>query len=473
MPDPIAIDDILSADADLPFVIDIAGLLLANDSDPDGDPLSLSGFVQPSNGTLVDNGDGTLTYTPNAGFIGVDTFTYTVDDGNGGTDNAIVTLEVGLPADVRSDDFSGASLDSDWVLQGPTGSAGVALAGSESYLELAVGAGNNQPWQTNTSTRVMQAATNEDFGIEARFLSTPSQKYQMQGFLVEQDADNWLRFDTYSNGSKQFVFAAATIGGSSSTTISMQVPIGASPYMRVDRSGDLWTFEYSTDGQTWTTAGSFTQALNVSSVGLFAGNSSSAPGFTAQVDYFFNSAAPISPEDPALSPPVAVDDAASVVVGTPLVLDVDNDLLGNDSDPNGDPLNLTGFTQPSNGTVVDNGDGTLTYTPNAGFTGEDSFTYTVSDGNSSSDATVVLTVADPLAPPVAVDDAASVGLDTPLVLNVANDILANDSDPNGDPLSLDGFTQPSNGTVVDNGDGTLTYTPNAGFIGRRHIHLYG
>ena len=51
------------------------------------------------------------------------------------------------------------------------------------------------------------------------------------------------------------------------------------------------------------------------------------------------------------------------------------------------------------------------------------------------------------------------------MLNVAADLLANDSDPNGDPLSLDGFTQPANGTLVDNGDGTLTYTPNAGFTG--------
>ena len=466
---PVAVDDAASADLDTPLVINVASDLLANDTDPNGDPLSLAGFTQPANGTVVDNGDGTLTYTPNTGYLGADSFTYSVSDGTStdtGTVNLTVTDPSALPGDIFSDDFSGASLDTDWTLQGPTGTAGVVVAGPEAYLELTVGAGNNQPWQSNTSTRVMQTATNEDFGLEAKFLSTPTQKYQLQGFLVEQDANNWLRFDTYSSGSKQFVFAAVTLGGSSTPQFNVEVAAGAASYLRVDRTGDLWTLDYSSDGQTWITAGSFTQALTVDSVGVFAGNTGGAPGFTAQVDYFFNSAAPISPEDGAIGQtPVAGDDTAAADLDTPLVINVASDLLANDSDPNGDPLSLAGFTQPANGTLVDNGDGTLTYTPNTGYLGADSFGYTVTDGTNTDTATVDVTVNNPFAPPVAVDDAASADLDTPLVINVASDLLANDTDPNGDPLSLAGFTQPANGTVVDNGDGTLTYTPNTGYLG--------
>ncbi|MCK5114827.1 MAG: tandem-95 repeat protein, partial [Phycisphaerae bacterium] len=68
--------------------------LLANDTDQDGDSLSISGFTQADNGSVADNGDGTFTYTPNANFNGDDSFTYTVDDGNGGTDTATINVTV-------------------------------------------------------------------------------------------------------------------------------------------------------------------------------------------------------------------------------------------------------------------------------------------------------------------------------------------------------------------------------------------
>ncbi|HEX9859108.1 MAG TPA: cadherin-like domain-containing protein, partial [Paracoccaceae bacterium] len=75
-----------------------------------------------------------------------------------------------------------------------------------------------------------------------------------------------------------------------------------------------------------------------------------------------------------------------------LTIDVASDLLGNDSDANGDALSLAGFTQPGNGVLADNGDGTLSYTPAAGFEGTDSFSYTVTDGSLSDTATVSVTV---------------------------------------------------------------------------------
>jgi hypothetical protein len=90
--------------------------------------------------------------------------------------------------------------------------------------------------------------------------------------------------------------------------------------------------------------------------------------------------------------PVAVDDSASTVEGTAVTVAV----LKNDSDPDSDVLTVSGADSSSNGTVAINGDNTVTYTPDDGFKGIDSFGYTISDGNGgSATASVTVTVKDP------------------------------------------------------------------------------
>ncbi len=97
----------------------------------------------------------------------------------------------------------------------------------------------------------------------------------------------------------------------------------------------------------------------------------------------------------ANNPPDAVDDSATTDMDTPVTIDV----LANDTDPDvGDILSVTSLGTPGAGAVVDHGDGTVTYTPDVGATGPDSFTYTISDGNGGEDtATVHVTVTDPSA----------------------------------------------------------------------------
>ncbi len=390
---PVAADDAATTATGTSLVLSIADLL-ANDSDADGDTLSLTGFTQPAGGTLTDNGNGTLTYTPNAGFVGSDSFTYTVSDG---TDTATATVSLNVVPDsgIRSDDFDGGALDTMWSLEGPAGTATVAASGGDAFLALAVPQGDFNAWHDNRAARLMQDAPDGDFQIEAKFLSEPTQAYQNQGLLIEQDADNWLRFDVYHDGNSLHIFGARTVNGTSQPMFNQTITTGDADYLRLTRSGDGWTFEYSADGLTWTTAGSYTQSLAVSSVGVLAGstaNPGAGPAYTAQVDYFFNTAAPIVPEDGQTSPPVAQDDTAATAAGTALVLDIAADLMANDSDADGDTLAFVGVTQPANGTLTDNGNGTLTYTPNAGFEGTDSFTYTISDGTSTDTATVTLSV---------------------------------------------------------------------------------
>ena len=89
--------------------------------------------------------------------------------------------------------------------------------------------------------------------------------------------------------------------------------------------------------------------------------------------------------------PIAQDDNATTTLNTPVIINV----LSNDSDPDGDALAVNGVTQPTNGNAAINPDKTLTYTPAAGLTGMDSFTYTISDGQQgTATATVRITISD-------------------------------------------------------------------------------
>ena len=160
---------------------------------------------------------------------------------------------------------------------------------------------------------------------------------------------------------------------------------------------------------------------------------------------------------PVNDAPVAVDDVASTSENTPVTIAV----LGNDTDVDGDTLSVQGTPAAANGTVVVNANGTITYTPNAGFNGTDTITYTVTDPSGLTDtATVSVSVGAVNDPPVAVDDVATVAEDGSVTIPV----LANDSDPDGDPLTVTSATSPD-GTVTINPDGTLSFTPNPNFNG--------
>ena len=157
-------------------------------------------------------------------------------------------------------------------------------------------------------------------------------------------------------------------------------------------------------------------------------------------------------------PPDAANDTDDTYLNTPKTIVV----LYNDADIDGDPLTVTAVTQPADGTAAINAGGTVTYTPRNGFTGTDTFTYTISDGAGGTDtATVTIFVSRPNRPPRARNDDVDTNPDTPVTL----DPLVNDDDLDGDPITLDSISQPSNGSAVINGDGTVTYTPAAGFIG--------
>jgi hypothetical protein len=161
----------------------------------------------------------------------------------------------------------------------------------------------------------------------------------------------------------------------------------------------------------------------------------------------------------ANQPPVAVADVATTAEDTPVEVAV----LGNDSDPDGDPLTVVAVANAVNGTVSNLGGGLVRFTPAANFDGTASFGYTVSDGTASATATVTVTVTPVNDAPVAANDTAA----TPSGSSVEIAPLGNDTDVDGPtPLAIAALTQPASGTgtVQLNGD-RVVYTAPAGFAG--------
>ena len=99
---PVAVDDTDATSEDSLVITTV----LSNDSDPDGDTLTVTSVTDPANGVAEINSGTTVTYTPNANFNGADSYVYTISDGNGGTDTATVTITVSAVNDapVASDD---------------------------------------------------------------------------------------------------------------------------------------------------------------------------------------------------------------------------------------------------------------------------------------------------------------------------------------------------------------------------------
>jgi len=163
-------------------------------------------------------------------------------------------------------------------------------------------------------------------------------------------------------------------------------------------------------------------------------------------------------------PPVANNDYATVLEGGIVtILDSGNDsVLDNDTDLDGDSLSSFLVSDPSNGFLILNIDGTFSYTHDGSETTSDSFVYIANDSLiDSNEATVYITVGAVNDDPVATDDYANVDEDS---INNQIDVLPNDDDIDGDPLTITSVTTPSHGTATNDNDYTY-YTPNTNYNG--------
>ncbi|GAA3226281.1 Ig-like domain-containing protein [Dactylosporangium siamense] len=426
--------------------LDVA--VLRNDTDPDGDPLTVTAWdAATAHGGTVTNSGGVLRYTPASGYNGTDTFTYTVADGSGGTATGTVTVHVGpaLPPAPRADAagtptgtpvtvavLTNDAADDLTVVQVTPGAYGTTTAGAGGVtytpragfsgvdtFRYAVADGRGGLGTATVTVTVFNQAP----AGAADTLSVPAGTAAVVPVLAN---------DTDANADPLRVVAAT--GAAHGT---LQVVAGAVRYTPAAgyRGADAFTYTMS-DGNGGT--GTAAVTLDVGGGG-----------------------------------PHAVADAAGTTAGVPVDVAVLANDTANDSDPDGGALTVTAAGTPAHGTTVLHGDGTVTYTPAAGFTGVDIFTYTLNGGSATGTVTVTVAAvpAVPASPPPPGTAGGPVVVTTPMVTTPTGSgaqtisPLDNVTDPDGDPLRVLGVSQPANGTAVLNADGTVTYTPDRGFAG--------
>jgi filamentous hemagglutinin family protein len=162
------------------------------------------------------------------------------------------------------------------------------------------------------------------------------------------------------------------------------------------------------------------------------------------------------PQPPPNLEPIGIPDSETIHMNDP----VSGNVLLNDNDPDGDPLNATLVDDVDNGTLTLNSDGTYSYQPDTGFTGTDTFTYTASDGTDATDPILVtITINNDL--PVADDFTSSIHMNDSTGGDIDNYI----TEPDGDLYQITLVDDVDNGTLTLNPDGTYSYQPNPGFTG--------
>ncbi|MFD1341817.1 Ig-like domain-containing protein [Litorisediminicola beolgyonensis] len=446
---PIANDDLVETDEDTALIIDP----LANDSDPEGDTLTIVGLTQPANGTAVLNDDGTITYTPDPDFNGEDTIPYTITDGNGN----IATGEIVVTVNPINDD--------------PVA--------------------NDDAVETAEDTAITVPVLGNDTDVDGDTLTVTDFGQPANGTAVLND-DGTITYTPNADFTGEDTIPYTVSDGNGGTdeavlTITVR-PVEDSPVANDDAvetpedtaiTVPVLDNDVDAEGDPLTVT-SITQPAN----GTAVLNDDGTITYTPNPDFNGEDTIPYTIDDgngntdeavlvvtvtPVNDDPVAVDDTETTAFATPITVAP----LANDSDPEGDPLTVSSIGTPSFGTAVLNDDGTVTYTPGADFTGEDTIPYTIDDGNGgTATANIFITVdeddeTDNL-PPTPVDDFAT----TPSGEPVTVDVLANDTDPEDDPLTVTGVFDPFNGTAVVNPDGTITYTPDEGFFGEDTIPYF-
>ncbi len=434
---PVAVDD--ETETAEEEALDI--MVLDNDSDDEGDELTIDSVTDPDHGTAVNNVTY-ITYTPEENFAGTDTFVYTVRDAYGAVATGAVTVNV-TP-----------------VNDPPTANDDAAETKEDTAVDIAVLANDTDPDGDDLSIDSVTDPAHGTTGI-------------VDGVVRYAPADNW-------SGSDSFQYTMSDGDGETDTAdVTVTVLAVNDPPLAVDDEAgteeeilvSIAVLDNDSDIETGAlTVVSVTQPANGTAV--IAGDLidytpdtdfNGFDSFTYEIEDAggASATATVSVEvTPVNDPPVAADDAVQTLEDTALVIAV----LDNDGDVDGDAVAIdpASLTDPAGGQVeLSDGDTTITYTPVLNFNGTDSFSYGIVDGNGGSDtATVTVTVVPVNDPPVAVADEAQTYEETPVAISV----LDNDSDIDGDTLAIESVTDPEHGTAVIDGD-TVVYSPAAEYDG--------
>ncbi|EIU6832456.1 tandem-95 repeat protein, partial [Vibrio parahaemolyticus] len=446
---PVAKDDTTITDEDTPVTIDV----LPNDTDVDGDKLSIESASVPKEQGTVEVVNGKLVFTPAENFNGDAEITYTVTDGQL-TDEAKVTVTVnpvndaptikvdaveGITENAVSTDTLVATLevaDTDTpedqltVSLENNSNGYFVLVGDEVKLTQAgVDAVNNDELNlkdltisASVSDGVNPTANDSDSLIVNRVNDAPTVENAIADQELSEDFATYTidLNDAFKDSDSALNFS---VSGNSNVLVSIENGIAT-----ISPTADWNGSETLTFTATDPSGESISQTVN----------------FTV---------APVAD---------IVADKATVVEDTPTIIKV----LGNDTfEDDGKVVSLDTNNGPANGTVSVNPDGSVTYTPNDNYVGKDTFTYIVTSGGVSESTTVNVDVTPVNDAPVAKDDTATTQEDTAVTI----DVLPNDTDVDGDKLSIQSASVPSDQGTVEIVDGKLVFTPAKNFHGDAEI----
>ncbi|EOW3976860.1 tandem-95 repeat protein [Vibrio parahaemolyticus] len=446
---PVAKDDIATTQEDTAVTIDV----LPNDSDVDGDKLSIESASVPKEQGTVEVVDGKLVFTPAENFNGYAEITYTVTDGQL-TDEAKVTVTVNpvnnaptikveavesITEDAVNTDTVVATLtvrDTDTpedqlaVSLESNSNGYFVLVGNEVKLTQAgVDAVNNDELNlkdltisASVSDGVNPTANDSDSLIVNRVNDAPTVENAIADQVLAEDFASYTidLNDAFKDSDSALNFS---VSGNSNVLVSIENGIA--------------TISPTAD---W----------NGSETLTFTATDPSGESVSQTVDF-------------TVAPVVDIEaDSADVVEDTPTIINV----LGNDTFESTDKVvSLDAENGPANGTVSVNPDGSVTYTPDDNYVGEDTFTYIVTSGGVSESTTVEVNVTPVNDAPVAKDDIATTQEDTAVTI----DVLPNDTDIDGDKLSIESASVPEAQGKVEIVEGKLVFRPAENFNGDAEI----
>jgi hypothetical protein len=541
---PLAVNDTATVVAGQSITLDVRG----NDSDPDNDPLVVSSITQGRHGTVVIDGvSGNLVYQADAGYVGTDTFTYTVSDNRGGTASASVTItvvaanrppnagndvasvqapnSVSINALVNDSDPDGDPLVITSVTQGTHGSVILdAVTGQPVYTPFAGFNGTDAFTYTvsdgrggtamATVTMTVTPANTPPVALNDLATARTGRAVQIAVRSNDTDADNDpltvtnVTQGTYGNviidtpsgnpvyqstigyiGSDSFTYTISDgRGGQSTATVAVSVAADTPSVLVADTAST--DEDTNLPGNVLTNDSDADDVLQIVSFQIgattypAATTASFAEGkFTLQPDgsYLFEPARNFYGSVPVIryvtqtnasstltitvnpvnDPPVAVDDYYVTEFEQPLRIALPLTVLTlNDTDPDGDSVNVYMVTNPVNGTLDIVG-GDLVFTPSPGFSGEATFAYAIHDGHSQvSMATVHINVNPDTRAPVLIADVKSGDEDTQIIGNVLDNDQARNNTLSLVSFTIGGNAYPAGTEVVLPGKGKLVVKSN-------------
>ncbi|MCS0337957.1 tandem-95 repeat protein [Vibrio diabolicus] len=444
---------------DLAYIMDEDGTitftqeqLLGYASDVDGDDLAAFNVQVGANASVVDNGDGTYTVTPEADFNGELDLTFDISDGQETISSSIdLTVRPINDAPVPEDKAFEVEEDGTLIFTDADLLAGATDIEGDNLTVEGVSYDGGDGILTDNGNGTYTFAPNENFNGDVNF-----------SFDVSDGTDT----------------VSANIDVS--VTPVDDAPVSGNLAYSVDEDGSIRLSQEQLLSQASDVDGDALTASNLSVDGNATVTQNDDGSFTITPDADFNGDIDISFDisdgtntvqataDLTVNPindlPVPQDQQFSVEEDGTLQF-TDADLLAGATDIEGDDLSVTGIRyEGTDGVLTDNGDGTYSFAPNENFNGDVNFSFDVSDGTDTVSASVDVSVTPVNDPPVAGSTSYTVHEDNSITISDAQ-LLANSSDLEGD-VSIDSVNYSgSDGVLQINGDGTYTFSPNENFSG--------